>query len=242
MTGGVVVTGASSGIGECVVRRLLARGEAVLAVARREDRLRALCDGNPRAFFLSADLCADDAPERVAENARSAFGCAKGFVHCAGFSSPAPLGLIDAQTAHRLFAVHALFPLRFLGWMAKGANHVAGASAVLVTSLAARAPAPGNAAYAAAKGAAEGMLRTAAAELAVRGLRVNAIDPGIVETNMAKSTWLRTMPAERQAELKREYPNGFRSPDEVAREIVDLLDSPAEANGEIRVLRTGEGT
>ena len=51
-----VVTGASGGIGEVVARRLIARGEAVLAVARNADRLRALCGDAQHARFAAVDL------------------------------------------------------------------------------------------------------------------------------------------------------------------------------------------
>lgn len=231
-----MVTGASSGIGECVARRLIERGERVLAVARRGELLERLCAGHAEARPLALDLCADDAAERVAEVVGATFGKVKGLVHCAGFSSPAPVGMIAAETARRLFAVHALFPLSFLGWMKKAAHHEQGASCVLMTSLAVHEPVCGNASYAAAKGAVTGMLYTIAAELGERGIRVNALDPGIVDTDMVRTTWMRTMTAERLEEFRRRHPEGFRRPDDVAEAIVRLLDDPASGSGQVKVL------
>lgn len=236
MSGGYVVTGASSGIGAHVARQLLSRGDRVLAVARRDDLLRDVCGDNPAARHLSADLCDDGAVDRVAAAAGEFLGRVKGFVHCAGFSSPAPVGMIDAAVAQNLFKVHALFPLRFLGWMMKSVHHEADAACVLMTSLAVHRPTPGNAAYAAAKGAVEGLLPSVAAELAGRGIRVNAVDPGIVDTDMVRETWMRTMPPARLEELRADCPNGFRSPDAVAEAILGLLDDASGQTGRVVTL------
>ena len=223
-----VVTGASSGIGAAVARRLLARGERVVAVARRAERLRDLYGAEPNARVVVADLAEPSAAESVAKAVKDAFGPVRGFVHCAGFAAPAPLSLVDGAVAQRLYAVHALFPMRFLGWMGKMPNHVAGAACVLVTSLDCHVGAKGNAAYAAAKGAAEGMLKGVAAELADRGVRVNAVAPGVVETEMARTSWMDRVSPEELAARRADYPFGFGKPEQVA-DVVDFFLSPASA-------------
>ncbi len=216
-----VVTGASGGIGGAIARRLIARGEPVLAVARRADRLRALCGGAPHAHFVSLDLERADAVEAVARAVKENFGAVRGFVHCAGFNRLAPLSLVEADAAQRLYALHVLFPMRFMGWLGKAPHHVAGTSCVLVSSLACRTGAAGNGAYAAAKGAVEALVRSAAAELAARGVRVNAVVPGFVETDLAAETWRALgLAPERIAAERARYPLGFGTPEQVA----DALD------------------
>ena len=223
-----VVTGASSGIGAAVAKRLLARGERVVAVARRADVLQSLYGAEANARVVVADLADPSAVETVAQAAKDAFGPVRGFVHCAGFAAPAPLSLVDGAVARRLYAVHALFPMQFLGWMGKMPNHVAGASCVLVTSLDCHVGAKGNAAYAAAKGAVEGMLKGVAAELADRGVRVNAVAPGVVETEMAKFAWMDRVSSEELAARRADYPFGFGRPDQVA-DVVDFFLSSASS-------------
>ena len=217
-----VVTGASSGIGEAVARRILSRGDSALLVARRGDRLTVLASEFPAARILACDLCGEGAADRVAKAAAPI--PLAGFVHCAGFADPAPIGMVDETSARRLFSVHAIFPLMFLGWMARRGNHAEGASAVLVSSRSARVADVGNAAYASAKGAVEGLFATASAELAPRGVRVELFSPSEVDTAMARDTWMRTASPGRVAEIMARHPDGLPTADDAAAAIVALLD------------------
>ena len=235
-----VVTGATSGIGAAVSARLLARGESIVAVARRKDALERLYGRNPNALCAAVDLETPDATARVAAAIKERFDAVRGFVHAAGFNALAPLGLVQNETAHRLFSIHALFPLQFLGWMAKRPNHADGAYAVLVSSLAAHEGACGNAAYAAAKGAVEGMLKPAAAELAPRGVRVNAVVLGIVDTPMARTTLMANRTQEQIDTWLTRYPLGFGTPDKVAGAIDFFLgDDSAWITGQCLVADGG---
>lgn len=223
-----VVTGASSGIGACVARRLLDRGENVLLVARDPGRLAEVGAGRANAVALPLDLDSRDAAQRVAAAVKGGFGRVRGFVHAAGFTALAPLSLLDAAAAASMWNVHAYFPMAFMGWLAKAPNHTEGASCVLVSSSVCHEGDAGNAAYAASKGAVEGMLRSAAAELAARGVRVNAVAPGVVDTPLAHRAWMDDADPATLERIRGRYPFGFGTPEKVA-DVIDFFLSPASA-------------
>jgi len=209
----VVVTGAASGIGAAVAAELRAQGETVFAV-------------DAKGGDLTLDLLASGAVEKLGAAIAARYDGVKGFVHCAGFDQVAPLGLIRSEDAARLYALHALFPLQFFGWLQKRANHAPSTGCVLVSSLAAHEGAKAHAAYASANGAVEGLLRPAAAELAPKGIRVNAVVLGVVETAMTRA-WAEKLTDARRAALAAEYPLGLGKPESVAKTIAFLLSEDA---------------
>lgn len=242
--GCIVVTGASRGIGAAVVRRLIARGESVLAVARDADALREVCGDSPCARFVVTDLEDVEASVNiVARGVKEHFGIVRGFVHCAGFNRLAPMSLADVVTAQRMYALHVLFPLRFMGWIGKAPNHADGTSCVLVSSLACHEGDVGNVAYAAAKGGVEGMLKSAAAELAPRGVRVNAVAPGRVDTDMTRSARVQSlMSPQKEEALMARYPFGFGTAETVA-DVIDFFlgTQSAWVTGQCLVADGGKG-
>jgi len=221
-----VVTGAAGGIGFAVASRLASSGEAVMAVDLDAKRLEEKLGGLGDVVLVACDVTSDGAVERLAVEIKAKFAGVKGFVHAAGFDAMAPLGMIEPGDMQRLFAVHAVFPVRFLGWMSKKSNHAPESSAVLISSLSAHEGAKGHVAYAAAKGAVEGALMPAAAELAEKGIRLNAVVLGVVETEMSMG-WLKKLPPERQSALRNSYPLGFGKPGAVADAILFLLSEKA---------------
>ncbi len=239
-----VVTGAASGIGYATACKLLDLGTKVLAVDVDGERLTERFAARERVVTLECDLLSADAVESVAQAAKAHFDGVGGFVHAAGFDEPAPLGMVSAQGMQRLFALHAGFPVRFLGWLARKTNHALPpqmTSCVLISSLAAHEGAKGHAAYAAAKGAVEGFLRPAAAELADKNIRLNAVVLGIVETEMS-ANWLNKLTSEQLSALRGDYPLGFGQPAAVAETICFLLgDSARWITGQTLVCDGGHG-
>lgn len=214
-----IVTGATSGIGERVAKLLLARGSGLVAVARDAGRLEAMYGLDKSVDTVALDLSDAGAASALAGKIGLPV---RYFVHCAGFAVPAPLGFIDGADALRMYSAHALFPMLFLGWMARRANHADGAAAVLVSSRSAREADRGNAAYAAAKGAVEGLFHTAASELAVRGVALKLIAPGPVDTRMARETWMRNAT---DGEVARMLAAGeLATPEKIAGDILELLE------------------
>ena len=222
----VVVTGAASGIGRAVCQNLLAKGENVVAVDVNADRLQQCYAGNSHVYIVSCDLLSPEASSILGGTIKTRFSAVKGFVHAAGFDMMAPLGMIKEESLQRLVAIHAGFPMQFLGWLAKKTNHSVGTSCVFISSLSAHEGAKGHVAYAAAKGAVEGLLRPAAAELMVKGIRLNAVVLGVVETEMAKG-WLGKLTPEQYSSLVNGYPFGLGRPESVAEIISFFLSQSA---------------
>ena len=222
-----VITGAAGGIGREVAAKALAAGEQVVAVDLDAERLASAFGQEKRAVCVACDLASDEGLMQLGAKIKERFAGVKGFVHAAGIDAVAPLGMISPESMQKLFAIHAVFPVQFLGWMAKKPNHAPDAAAVLISSLSAHEGAKGHVAYAAAKGAVEGMLKPAAAELVEKGVRLNAVALGVVETEMSQK-WIGKLTSEQRNALKADYPLGLGSPASVADAIMFLLSPSAK--------------
>lgn len=222
----IVVTGAASGIGYAVARQAIAGGEHIVAVDLNSERLAARFVGEENVVCVACDLTTAEGVRMLTDEIKVRFAAVKGFVHAAGFDVAMPLGLIRRDAIPKLVAIHAEFPVHFFGWLMKKGNHTEGTSCVLISSLSAHEGAKGHVAYAAAKGAVEGILKPAAAELVAKGIRLNAIVLGIVETEMSKG-WLQKLTREQIDEMKKGYPLGFGQPDKVADIVCFLLSQKA---------------
>ena len=220
-----VVTGAASGIGYAVASKMLSLGESIAAVDLNSERLMARFGNNPNVCQIACDLTTADGFRLLTMEIKRNFPAGvKGFVHAAGIDMVAPLGMVSAEAMQKLYSIHAVFPVQFLGWMGKKANHVQEAAGVLISSLSAHEGAKGHVAYAAAKGAVEGALRPAAAELVGKGIRLNAVVLGVVETEMSQG-WLKKLSPEQFTALGNDYPLGLGKPEAVADVVAFLLSS-----------------
>lgn len=218
-----VVTGAASGMGLAIVRKLLAAKRSVFAVDINATALGNAYGDEAGVVSCCCDLSEDDSVQIVSEKIKSNFDGVEGFVHCAGFVKTAPLGYILTSDAKALFNIHVSFAMQFLGWLGRKSNHTPNTSCVLISSLACHEGDKGNVAYAAAKGGVEGLLKCAAAELVIKGIRVNAIIPGIVDTPLAHYAWMDKFSDEQVQAKRAEYPLGFGMPEDIANVVEFFL-------------------
>ncbi len=167
-----LVTGASSGIGEAIVRRLLADGWQVVGAARRETRFDA-----PGYRGLAADLGTSAGCAVVAAAAEGA----SALVHAAGYMEGGRLGQLPDDGADGMWRLHVRAAEILAEALAP--RMAAGGRIVLIGSRTA-AGAPGRSRYAATKAALVAMARSWAAELAGRGVTVNVVAPAATETPM----------------------------------------------------------
>ena len=178
----VAVIGAAGGIGSALARRLNGRYQLLLGGRRREP-LEGLAD-ELGARFETLDAAELDATETFLRRAGE-LGTLAGVVNCAGSLILKPAHLTtakDLDEALRSNLTTAFATVRAAGRLMRRD----GGSVVLFSSAAARIGLPNHEAIGAAKAAVAGLARAAAATYAPRGLRINAIAPGLVDTPLAE--------------------------------------------------------
>jgi NAD(P)-dependent dehydrogenase (short-subunit alcohol dehydrogenase family) len=241
-----VVVGGSRGIGRAIVVRLLDGGHDVLATGRSEEALTTLRD-DLDAEGRTVRTAVVDATDEDATAALAADEPADVLVYNAGTSSAAPLARTNLDTWRREVDVNATGAFLALRAFVPGMVERGHGRAVVVASTAGLTGSPYISAYAAAKHAAVGLVRAVAAEVAGRGVTVNAVCPHFVRTDMTTATLERIEratgrdAAESQAELERTSRLGrLLEPDEVAEAVAYLVaDLTAAVNGHALVLDGG---
>jgi 3-oxoacyl-[acyl-carrier protein] reductase len=187
-----LVTGASRGIGRSSTLALAKGGAQVLVHYGRgkkeaESVVEEIRKSGGRAEAIAADLAAPDGPHKLAKQVRAIVGDRLDIlVANAGISKAAAIEDYTVEDFDNLFAVNVRAPF-FLVQQLLPIMHE-GSSIVLLSSLAARAAVGRLSAYAATKGAVDTLTKHFAFVLGGRGIRVNAVAPGVVETDMSNFT------------------------------------------------------
>ncbi|MBI1357482.1 MAG: SDR family oxidoreductase [Acidobacteria bacterium] len=175
-----VVTGGSSGIGLAAAKAFAAEGAAVLLVGRRAEAVDAAVRTIPGAHGLVADVADVDAHDRVRDVVREKFGGADIYFANAGVIRITPSDQVAAEEYDQQFAINTRGV--FFGVQKIVPVLRPGASIILTSSIASQKTVVGHAVYAGAKAAIEAFARVWAIELKDRGIRVNVLSPGPVET------------------------------------------------------------
>jgi len=181
-----LVTGASRGIGRAVVERLLSSGRRVVACARDEKSLLALAQAHPgRVWALPSDLAMPGAAARVAREAEQLAGPIDELVYAAGIVRYARIGEVTEADLRAQLEVNFIAPFMMSQDLGVRMRERGAGSIVLVASTLGLRPARDTAAYAASKAALIHATRSLALELAP-SVRVNAVAPGVVDTDMVR--------------------------------------------------------
>lgn len=185
-----VVTGASSGIGRATALRLAADGFHVLAVGRDERALSDACReierGGGSADRLVVDVTSDEAPGLIVGRAQAKAGAGAGIdalVNAAGIISAAALTATTDAAWDEMMTINVRAPFRILR-EAVPALAARRGSVVNLSSVAGTRVFPSLLAYCVSKAAVDQLTRAAALDLAPQGIRVNAVNPGVVVTNL----------------------------------------------------------
>ena len=187
-----LVTGASRGMGRATALALAAAGARVIVhYGRNADEAKSVVDqiraAGGRADAIAADLAAADGAHRLAAQVRSLIGDRLDIVVSnAGISKAAAIEDMTVEDFDNLFAVNVRAPYFLVQQLLPMLG--TGSAIVFLSSLGARAAVGTLAAYASTKGAINTLVKYFAAALGQRGIRVNAVAPGVIDTDMSNFT------------------------------------------------------
>lgn len=248
-----LVTGGGRGIGAACARALAEAGCRVVLAARTEPELEAVAaelrERGHEAHAVPADVSDAASVRRLAESAAERLGRVDILVSGAGVAGSSPLREQSLAEWNRMLAVNATGPFLCARALVPGMVERGWGRVVLVASVAALRGARYISAYAASKHAALGLVRSAAAEVAGRGVTVNAVCPGYVDTAMTEAAIARIVertgatPEEaRRAILDTTGQDRLLEPEEVAAIVLFLCGEGASGiNGQAVVIDGGGG-
>jgi NAD(P)-dependent dehydrogenase (short-subunit alcohol dehydrogenase family) len=182
----VLITGGAGGIGSCLARKLVARGDSVVVFGRKPERLEALAgELGDSSLAVAGDAGRLEDLERAVAAVVERFGRLDGLAHCVGSIRLKPLHLTSLEEFSE--TIHVNLTTAFLATKAAlGAMRSQGSgSIVLVSTVAARQGLNSHESIAAAKAGIEGLVRSAAITYSRQSIRINAVAPGLTDTPLA---------------------------------------------------------
>ena len=226
--------GATGGIGRGIHERLRKEGAVALASGRDAVKLAATEPESSRRVLLDlANPASWDGPV-------GALPELDGLVVCSGKLDMLPLQASSPTAFAEVIDINLVAPALLIRHLLRARKLRDGASVVLISSIASQGSA-GHAAYGASKAGLNGLMRTLAAELAPRKIRVNCVSPGLVNTGMYAQVKT-MMTAEELAAYEKMYPLGICTAAGIAGPVAFLLgDDAREITGQDLVVDGGVG-
>ena len=181
------ITGGGTGIGFGCARELVAGGGRVTLAGRRVDKLAAAAkELGPRADFVVCDVASDDSVDAAVATVVSRHGSLDVAVNSAGMGFAGTVTAMKADDFAAVLDTNTLGVFRTLRAEARAMKaRGKGGSIVNISSIAAELTHPWMSAYCTSKAAVNMLTRCAADELGAHGIRVNAVMPGLVDTELA---------------------------------------------------------
>lgn len=226
----IMVTGASSGIGKGIAIFLSKMGADIIMVARNEERLKEtykeLAPGT-HSYYLF-DLNNLDEIENLINNICKDGRKLNGLVHSAGIAMTIPLQYLKMNDLKNIMSVNFYSFMELVKQFLKKKYNDNGGSIVAISSISSQVGARGLAAYCASKGALESAIRAMALDLAAKNIRINAISPGVIETQIYDGLKDIVNNKDFDSELKKRQLMGVGKPEDVAYATGYLLSDAAK--------------
>lgn len=217
----VLVTGASSGIGRAIAIESSKMGASLVITGRNKGRLNETymaLEGKGHNQLL-ADLTDCTQIEGLVSELPPLDGC----VHNAGISITLMTQFITIDPLSTIMNTNVFAPILLTRTLLKSKKLKKASSIVFISSISGIYTAsPGNAIYSASKGAIHGFVKNSAIDLAPKGIRVNSVNPGIINTPMSDGTAEITV-EQFQADMNKYPLKRFGEPEEVAYAVIYLL-------------------
>ena len=218
----VVITGGASGIGLATAKLLLDQGARVIVTGRTQATLDSAGEElGPNAIMVKSDAASLTDIDALAARVKSEFGTLDALLFCAGQTRFAPFADVTEAMYDELLAVNtkgAYFTVQKLASLM-----IEGSAVVFITSVANMLGIPMISAYSASKAALRSMARSMARELLPRGIRVNAVSPGPIESGILEKSMSKEAAEQIVKQMTAENPmKRFGRPEEVAKALVFL--------------------
>jgi short-subunit dehydrogenase len=172
--GWIAVTGASSGIGLQTAKQLMMLGYGVVATAKNGEKLNnAFKDVDGAVIRIPWDLSEIQSIKDYSKTVNSQVGPISGLVHCAGIQKTMPMHMTSEKNILEVFKINTFAAMMLVSALSKKGMYIENlASFILISSISAQEGALGQTIYGASKGALDGFIKPAAAELTGKGIRM----------------------------------------------------------------------
>lgn len=216
----ILVTGASSGIGKAIAIESSKMGARVIINGRNEQRLKetlSLLEGDCNEY-ISADLSVQVELEKLSKD----LPALDGLVNCAGFTKVVPFPFATRESFEEVLNVNFFAPAELTRLLVKSKKIRKGGSIVFISSVSGvYCSAVASSIYSSSKGAVNGLVKGIAIDLAPKGIRVNSVNPGMIDTDIFSGSAITN---EQLKEDMKKYPLGrYGKPEEVAFATIYLL-------------------
>lgn len=222
----IIITGASSGIGQSTSILCSKLGARVLLIGRREEKLKEVISemNDPsNQSYLVGDITYHDEFELNFKEKLKSFGKVDGIVHSAGIEMTRPLKMLKTKSLNEVMQLNLFSPINITRILSgRGIFNEIGGSIIFISSIVGVLGQPGKVGYSASKGALISASKSLALELASKKIRVNSVLPAMVKTEMSINL-LEKLPDDAKIKIEDMHPLGIGSPDDVANAVVFLL-------------------